>query len=109
MDKEKAKDEAVAKYQSEFIISPLHGTKAFEEGFDAGYDARESGWVAIKSEDDLPKEDCWFWTTGGDGITRRLYHDGRGGWFDSPTMQLAENRRKVIAWMPLPQPYEEKV
>lgn len=69
--------------------------------------AAASRWKPI--EEGLPKWGGWFLgTRAGVAHAALFYYDGRGGWFDSPISQLPSDRKKVIAYMPLPEPYQPK-
>lgn len=84
--------------------------KISEVCFDA-LNARDSGWVPIRSEDDLPQEDGEYLVTHKDGSVgglyfhsndpdepdKRVWNAGGDGW--------PSDIQGIIAWRPLPLPY----
>lgn len=110
MDKEKAREKAKEHVGGWSTQTP---NDWFDAGFDAGYDARESGWVRV--EDGLPTEHGYYLVTWYDQ-TIKAPKTFIGYWIDSEFRVVVHWRNEhtvwtadaPIAWMPLPQPYEEK-
>lgn len=90
--------------------TPTTWAEAFDECADMVDDAPtiepEPHW--IKCSERLPEEDTDILVTYVDGEEARIIpvNYGRGTWFDC-IFNSALDSLKVIAWMPLPEPYRE--
>lgn len=60
---EAARDAAVAKWIADNTMGELTPHEGAIKCFKEGYNARGSQWVAIQTEDDLPKEYGEYWAT----------------------------------------------
>lgn len=107
MDKEKAIDklrrEAAINWRMRNAdINPTTREMAlYRDGFRDGYDARESGWVAIKSEDDLPKEEgqyVWRYRSNNAAYLQ---------WWSPTVFNIADAKKYAVdtyaAYLPIPE------
>ena len=98
-------------------------TKAYKDGYDKGYDdgyfIGKNGWISVNEKMPEKEGDCEYLVTTRNGLdilsfAKDLYKvdeydfcdkKGVSGWFDYDSEYGYIEIDGVVAWMPLPQPY----
>lgn len=97
MEKREAKKECLKSFIAESVHVPYEREiEALKRGFDAGYSAGQSKWVRI--EDRSPEKRDWYLVTSNKTGALKVY--------EAEFADGAFNFRCVLAWQPLPQPYD---